>query len=162
MNDAQVVDFNDRNYWSLSQLSSAFGPARETIAKRLALAGVKPTKKRAGHDVYHIAQAATAILAGELPSFESIEDPDKLQPKERLDWFRSQNERNKFLRESGDLVPTQECSQELAYVVKLCVRTLQTLPDILEMKCRLSPDIIQLVEAECDSAQQQLANKLAE
>lgn len=162
MEESQVVDFDDRFYWSLSQLTKAFGPARETIAKRLHVAGVMARKQRAGHDVYHIAEAAAAIVAGESPSFDTVKDPDTLPPKDRLDWYRSQNERSKFLRESGELISVTDATQEMAAVVKTCVRTLETLPDILEMKCRLSADVIQLVEVECDSARAQLAKELSD
>jgi len=89
---SQVVDINDRFYWSLSQLQKAFGPARETISKRLHVAGVDAVKQRGGFDVYHIRDAAWAIMAGELPTFEGVDNPDDLPPKDRLDWFRGENE----------------------------------------------------------------------
>lgn len=162
MDDAQVVDIKDRNYWSLSQLSSAFGPARETISKRLVAAGVHSDRKRAGHEVFHIAEAARAILAGELPTWEGVEDPEKLPPKDRKDWYQSENERAKYLREAGQLVPAGEVQQQFAHVVKICVRRLETLPDVLEMKCQLPPDAVQAVEAECDAARAELARELSE
>jgi len=162
MEGSQVVDFDDRFYWSLSQLTKAFGPARETIAKRLHAAGVQARKQRAGHDVYHIADAAIAILAGDGPSFVEVKDPDLLPPKDRLDYYRSQNERSKFLREAGELISVTDATQEMAAVVKICVRTLETLPDMIEMKCRLPADVILLVETECDNARTQLAAELSE
>ena len=162
MEESQVVDFDDRFYWSLSQLQKAFGSARETIGKRLHAAGVVPKKKRKGHDVFHIAEAAEAILSGQLPSFEEIKNPDVLQPKDRLDWYKGENEKSKYLREAGALIPVNEVAQEIAEVVKTCVRTIETLPDILEMKCSLDFDVINLIETECDNARAQLADKLAE
>ena len=162
MSDAQVVDFNDRNYWSLSQLSKTFGPARETIAKRLAAGDVKPAKQRHGHDVYHIAEAAEAILSDQLLTFEGVKDPEALPPKDRMDWYRGNNEKSKYLREAGELILRGDVVQEMAKVVKICVRTIETLPDILEMKCGLPADVISLVETECDNAREQLAKDLAE
>jgi len=159
---AQVVDINDRFYWSLSQLQKAFGFARETISKRLHQADIQAVKQRGGHDVFHIADASRAIIAGEQPSFEEIKDPDKLDPKGRLDWYKGHNEKAKFLRESSTLIPVDEVSQEMAGVVKICVRAIQTLPDVLEMKCQLKSDAVQMIEAECDSACEQLAKELAE
>ena len=159
---SQVVDINDRFYWSLSQLQKAFGPARETISKRLHMAGVKAVKQRMGHDVYHIGEAAQAILASDIHAAGEVKDPDTLPSKERLDWYKGANEKSKFLREANELVQRNEVVQEFANVVKICVRTLDTLPDILEMKCDLSPDIISLVELECDKARDNLAKKLVE
>ena len=161
-NDTQVVDINDRNYWSLSQLSTAFGPARETISKRLKQAEVMAVKKRAGFDVFHIGHAARAILAGEMPSFENVDDPDSLPPKERLDFYRGENEKCKYLTGSGQLVEVADVAAEMAGIVKICIRTLDTLPDMLEMKCGLSADGVQVVELECDNAREDLARQLAE
>ncbi len=162
MSEAPVVDIDDRTYWSLSQLSRSFGPARETISKRLYAAGVKASRKRGGHDVYHIAEAAAAILADGIQKHEPVEDPDQLPPKDRLDWYKGENEKTKYLREAGTLIHENEVAQEMAHVVKTCVRTIETLPDVLEMKCGLSSDVINLIEAECDNARIQLAADLAE
>ncbi len=158
---SQVVDINDRFYWSLSQLQKAFGPARETISKRLHVAGVDAVKQRAGFDVYHIRDAARAIMAGELPTFEGVDNPDDLPPKDRLDWFRGENEKTKCLKESGQLVPISEVTKEFSRVVKTCVRALETLPDILEMKCALDADEVILIERECDQVREQLADELS-
>ena len=162
VNDTQVVDINDRNYWSLSQLSTAFGPARETISKRLKQANIMAVKKRSGFDVFHIGEAARAILAGEMPSFEKVEDPDALPPKERLDYYRGENEKRKFLTESGHLADVADVAAEMAGIVKICIRTLDTLPDMLEMKCGLSAEGVQVVELECDHAREDLAKQLVE
>lgn len=157
-----IVDIDDRFYWSLNQLQKAFGSSRETISKRLRKADIQAVKKRGGFDVYHIANAAKAILADELPNFEDGGDPDKFPPKARLDWYKSQNEKMKCQREAQELIPIDDVTQELATVVKVCVHTIETLPDILEMKCQLSPEAVKLVETECDSAREQLAKRLEE
>lgn len=160
--DSQVVDINDRNYWSLSQLSSAFGPARETISKRLKKANVMAIKKRGNHDVFHIGEAARAILADEMPKFEKVDDPDALPPKDRLDYYKGENEKRKFFTESGLLVGVDDVATEMAGIVKICIRTLDTLPDMLEMKCGLSAEGVMIVESECDNARTDLAKQLGE
>ncbi len=162
MKAEKVSSFDERLYWSVSQLATGFGPARETIRKRLGNAGVNPAKKRDGFDVYHIADAARAILIKEIDQFVGVDDPDKLQPKERLDWFRAENEKTKYLKEAATLIPEADFVSELASVIKICVRTIESMPDILEVKCQLAPDVINIVEAECDTALTQLAEKIAD
>lgn len=159
--DNQIVDFNDRMYWSLAQLKQAFGSTRDTIGKRLREAGVQSLKKRHGHDVFHIHEASRAILTREISRFEGVKNPEDLPPKERLDWYRGENEKTKCLRESGVLIPGSEVTKEFSRVVKICVRSLETIPDILEMKCAMAPDQVLLVERECDLARDQLANELS-
>lgn len=161
-NQTQVVDINDKLFYSLSQLSTAFGPARETISKRLKSANVAPARKRGGHDVYHIGAASRAILADEINLNKDVNDPDTWPAKERLDYYRGNTEKRKDMLESGLLVPVEEVTAELSMVVKICTRTLDTIADNLEMKCGLSSSEVQIVEAECDNARYELAEKLAE
>lgn len=162
MNDEepQVADFQDRFLFSLSQLSTAFGPARETISKRLLDAGVNPRAKRRGHDVYHIGDAAPAILSGDHRSFEGVDDPDKLLPKERLDFYRSENEKMKMEKEKGALVTKAQHEQAIAELAKILIQTLETLPDALERKCNLSHEEMEQVETEMDAAREGLAQRL--
>jgi len=160
MSEPAVVEFNERYLWSLNQLSKAFGCARETVAARLH--GLKPADKRRGFNVYHIADAARAILEAETPTFENIEDPDKLPPRDRLDWYKAENEKTKCLREAGDLIPAGDVAKEFARTVKACVMTLETLPDLLEMKCSVSPETVLVIESECDTARANLSNMLEE
>lgn len=160
MTDAQVVDFNDRNYWSLSQLSKTFCKARETIGKRLGEAGVLPAKQRHGHDVYHIADAARAILSDQLVVWEGVDDPDKLPPKERLEWYRGENEKAKHLRESGELVLAGDVASEMAAIVKICVRALDTMPDVVEMRVRPGAEVVEKLREECDKARRDIAAEL--
>ena len=161
-NKTQVVEFNDKFLYSLSQLSTAFGPARETISKRLKNGGVLPAGKRSNYDVFKIGEAARAILADEMPSFEKIKDPDALHPKDRLDYYKGNTEKWKNMQDAGQLVLVEQATSEMASIVKICVRTLDRIPDMLEMKCGLSPSEILLVEGECDKAREDLAEKLAE
>lgn len=159
---SQVTDFQDRFLFSLSQLSSAFGPARETIGKRLRAAEIRPYGKRGGHDVYHIGMAAPAIIAADNPTVDEVIDPNKLQPKEYKDYWQGRRAMNEALKDEEQLIPINEASKEVAQVVKICIRTIETLPDVLEMKCGLEPHAIELIERECDHAREDLAKLLEE
>jgi hypothetical protein len=157
--DKDVVEYDNLMYWSLTQLKNAFGVSRDTITTRLNAANLHADKKRRGFDVYHIADAARAILANDL-HFTNGDDPETLPPKDRLDWFRGENEKAKYLKESGQLIPTSEVTKEYAKIVKISIRALENLPDILEMKCSLKSEAVMLVERECDLVREELAQKL--
>lgn len=164
MQGSQVTDINDKFLYSLSQLSNAFGPARETISKRLQAGGVRPAGSRAGHDVFHIRDAAQAIVLGDnnARSFETIENPDALPPKERLDWYKSENERTKLQKESGLLVPIDEHQLALSAVVKLVVMTLDTMGDNLERSGVGDAEVLRRIDAAVDAARERLAVQLEE
>jgi len=156
----QVTDIQERFLFSLSQLSTAFGPARETISKRLETSGVSARAKRRGHDVYHIGDAAPAILADDLPTFEGIRDPNKLQPKDRLDWFRSETERLKLEEKQGDVLAIAAVRVEWGGLLQGVGAALDAIPDKLEQKCRLGPFELEEVENVIDSVRIQLAEEL--
>ncbi len=162
MQGSQVADIQEKFLFSLSQLSRIYGPARETISKRLNQAGVKPAGEKGGHPVFHIREASRAIFEAEYGalSFDGVEDPEKLPPKDRLDYYRSQNEKSKYEREQGLLVPLDDVREEFANIIKIVVPSLDTLPDVLERKCQLPPEAIEQVEAVVGRIRDDIAKEL--
>lgn len=156
----QVADIQDRFLFSLSQLSTAFGPARETISKRLLAAGVAPRGKRRSYDVYHMGDAARAILAGDLPVFDGIKDPNKLMPKDRLDWFKSETERLKLEEKQGEVLAVEAVRVEWGGMLQKVGAALDAIPDVLEQKCRLDPAELEEIENVIDSVRVELAEQL--
>ncbi len=158
--DTQVSDIQDRFLFSLSQLSTAFGPSRETVSKRLQKAAVASRGKRRGHDVYHISDSASAILADEASTFDGIKDPDKLKPKDRLDWFKSETERLKLEEKNGQVLAVEAVRAEWGGLLQKVGAALDAIPDKLEQKCRLGPSELEEVENVIDSARVELAEQL--
>src|SRR5690606_18425460 len=95
--------------WSIARLADELGMDRRTATKRLRDSGVPPCGKRGGHDVYRLADAAPALvdpIAG-APAVGVI-DPRDLPPKDRKDYYQSENERLKVEVTIGTLVPAAE------------------------------------------------------
>ena len=155
---AEVLSQASGLTFSLSSLAREFGIARETVAKRLAAANVKPLEKKKGHDVYQLKPAAIAIL--QVEDQQVVSDPALMTPKERLDWFKSEESRLKFEKENGISVSTEQARLEMANIVQLVTKTLDTVPDILERDCRLPPDAVLQVEKTIDSLRIQMAEDL--
>lgn len=158
----EVISQDDFFCWSLTQLSREFGIARETVTRRLNDAGVAAAGVRRGHPVFRVRQAAEAILVPPSRSGEFINDPDKMSPKERSDWFRSENDRVKFERDSGISVHADKAREQMAVIAKTGLEVLETLPDILERDFQLDPDIIESVELKIDALRTQWANRIEE
>lgn len=144
--------------FSLSSLAREFGIARETVAKRLAAANVHPVTTKKNHAVYQIRSAAIAIL--QIEEQEVVSDPNLMLPKERLDWFKSETERLKYEKETGISVATEDARLEMANIVQLVTKTLDTIPDVLERDCRLPADSVLKVEGVIDSLRLQMAEDL--
>ncbi len=157
---AEVVSQNDWFSWSLNQLSREFGIARETVGRRLSDAGISPSGQRRGHPVYRVGEAARAILVPQQQPFSGVADPDSLTPKERRDWYASENDRVKLEKESGIVAPVEEVRVEWGAILQRIGAALDVIPDKLERKVGLPADGLDLVEREIDSVRNDLADTL--
>lgn len=158
---AEIISQSAFFNWSINQFSREFNIARETVQRRLRAAGVNPSGQRRGHPVYGVYDSAKAILITDSSS-AGLNDPDEMSPKERSDWFKSENDRLKFERESGISVDADECRVQMAEIAKMGLQVLEALPDILERDYHLDPEIITSVESRIDSLREQWANRLAD
>lgn len=150
--------------WSISRLAEELRLDRRTVAKRLRDAGIPPAGKRNGSDVYQLADVALALLAPELAGGAGggVVDPRDLPPKDRKDFYQSENERLKFETSTGALVPAVEVEAEMAELVKTMVQFIETLPDVLERKLSLSSEQVIAVQDRCDHIRQQLYEKITQ
>lgn len=148
--------------WSISRLAEEFGMDRKTISGRIREAGIPPIEKRNGYPVYQLADVVAAVLgvADSGGGEGGVIDPRDLPPKDRKDYFQSENERLKVEMTMGTLVPAVEVEADMADLVKHIVQFLETLPDELERKLALKPEQVLKVQARCDSMRQQMYEKV--
>ncbi|ENA7307278.1 DUF1441 family protein, partial [Escherichia coli] len=62
-----------------------------------------------------------------------------MEPKERKDWYQSENERIKLEKEQRKLIPVDEVVIVYSSMRKAVVQVLETIPDVLERDCALTP-----------------------
>lgn len=158
MSENSVVPQTQLLPLSLSSLAREFGVARETVAKRLAAAGVKPYDEDRGHPRYRISEAAAAIL--ELHSRTNQDDPDTWTPKEQLDFWRAKREKLKYAEDDGKVRPVEEFRAEIAVLVKIIAQALDILPDRLERELRLDAATLECIERHMDGIRAELAQAL--
>ncbi len=89
-------------------------------------------------------------------------DVDSLSPADRRAWFQSENERLKFEKEIGELIPASEVALEMSALAKTVVQALETLPDILERDCGLQPKDLIRVQQVTDDVRDQMALHIQE
>jgi hypothetical protein len=149
--------------WSVARLATEFGMDRKTVARRIRDANVPPAGKRSGYDVYRLADVA-AVLVGVSVSFgdDGTIDPRNLPPSERRAYYQSENERIKVEVSTGALVPAAEVEADYADLVKTLVQFFDTLPDVLERDCSLSPEQVIRVQEACDQVRQGMYEKVIE
>lgn len=163
MASAQVGDIDDAFEWSVSRLARCFGLHRQTVKKRLTDAGVVPSDVRRGAAVYHVRDASPAILAPDMeaedPAF--YQDPAKMQPSDRKDWFQSEQARVNLEKELRQLIHEVEVRREFAGLVKNFTAFLDQLLDMLD-RAGVDPDKLDQVEKELDSLREQLYQQVME
>ena len=146
---------------ALSSLAREFGMARETISKRLLAAGVQPSGRNKGNDVFRVGAAARAIVVADYVGTSGpVVNPDLLGPKDRNDYWRSENEKLKFERDSSLVIDVPDHEYAIVELGKIFLLAAETIPDILERRCGLDPVQLESVENAINEVREQLAEKL--
>lgn len=86
----------------------------------------------------------------------------EMSPQDRKAWYQSENERLKFEKEERDLIPAEEVAREYAHMAKAMVQVLETLPDILERDCALTPAAVTRVQGIIDDLRDEMARQVAD
>jgi hypothetical protein len=157
-----TVDQIQRNLlFSIARLAAEFSMGRDTVAKRLAAANVPPAEQRAGHPVFRLRDAAPALLEVSRSGKDGEFDPRELPPKERKDWFNSEESRLSVEQKSGRLIPAAQVETEYAELVKSLAQFCDSLSGVLERKCDLTPEQAERVDAVVGEMRQALYDKIA-
>lgn len=83
-------------------------------------------------------------------------DPEKLPPRERLDWYKGEATRVKLMEMSGELIKASEMEKTLADMFKTFTGFLETLPDIMERDAGISGEVAHRMQVAIDAARDRL------
>lgn len=148
--DQEIASFK----LNINQLAGITGVHRQTVAARLKNVGPAPGSN-AKLKLFQITDILTELMAptvsGEL---------EKMSPSDRLAHWKAENERIKFEQETGQLIPADEVAREFSLMAKAIVMVLETLSDVLERDCALSPAAVSRVQSVIDDLRDQMAQKV--
>ncbi|HCL6751419.1 TPA: DUF1441 family protein [Citrobacter braakii] len=140
---------------NVTQLAELVGMNRNLVARRLRdmeLAGGNGENLK----LYELGPALQALLT------PSMKENGEMSPQDRKAWYQSENERLKFEAASRELIPVEEVAREYASLAKAVVMVLETLPDILERDCALTPTAVTRVQVIIDDLRDEMARKISE
>ncbi|HIC1936946.1 TPA: DUF1441 family protein [Citrobacter freundii] len=140
---------------NVTQLAELVGMNRNLVARRLRdmeLAGGNGENLK----LYELGPALQALLT------PSMKENGEMSPQDRKAWYQSENERLKFEAASRELIPVEEVAREYASLAKAVVMMLETLPDILERDCALTPTAVTRVQVIIDDLRDGMARKVEE
>lgn len=152
---SKVVPLSQGTHLSISALSTEFGMTRETVRKRLADAGVAASGKRASYPVFRLKDVLSALTGG-----GNTDDPGGMDPYKRKAYYQAEHEKLQLQVARRELIPRIESEQEMAAMFKITAECFDTLPDVLERDCGLSPLVLVSLEDQLDKAREQLYQRL--
>lgn len=140
---------------NVTQLAELVDMNRNLVARRLRdmeMAGGNGENLK----LYELGPALQALLT------PSMKENGEMSPQDRKAWYQSENERLKFEAASRELIPVEEVAREYASLAKAVVMVLETLPDILERDCALTPTAVTRVQVIIDDLRDEMARKVEE
>ena len=139
---------------NINQIAELVGMHRQTVSQRVA--GLTPAiGSNSKLKLYALSDLIKIGLAEKMTA-----DVDSLSPVERRAFWQAENERLKYERDTGELVPAFEVAQEMSFLAKAVVQSLDTLPDILERDCGLPPAALMRVQQVIDDLRDQMAQQI--
>lgn len=142
---------------NINQLAAITDLHRQTVASRLT--NVEPAPgSNARLKLYSVLDILKELLSRTTAS--ELVDVDNMLPPDRKAWFQSERERLKFQQETSELIPVAEVSREFSSMAKAVVQVLETLPDILERDCAMTPSAVVRVQKVIDDLRDQIALKV--
>ena len=140
---------------NVSQLAELVDMNRNLVARRLReleLVGGNGENLK----LYELGPALQELLT------PSMKENGEMSPHDRKAWYQSENERLKFEEAERQLLPVDEVAREYAALAKAVVMVLETLPDILERDCALTPAAVSRVQSIIDDLRDEMARKVEE
>lgn len=158
---SNISNIGDVYHWSIAKIAEAFRLDRKVVKKRLLEANIPIAGKVRGNAVYALSDAGPALFKphGIDDEVEALQDPNKMSPKDRKDWFDSEKGRIWLEKELRHLIPHNEVISVYSSVAKSALQVLETLPDRLERDAALSPAAVLVTQSIIDSVRDDLALK---
>ena len=155
MSNPNVTPIDDL-LWTLTRYSDVLRIDRRVVAQALETA---PFQTRNGHRVWHLRDGMPAIFRrtwdGSNPT-----DPEAMEPKTMLDYYRGQREKLKLAFETHALIPATDIERAVGDAFKALVQTLDGLPDALERDLALPPEHVSATQVVIDQLRETLYRNL--
>lgn len=141
----------------LSQRSLALltGMSRDSVRSALATLKLQPVGKAGGHDLYDAADALRGLFQS-----RATHDPDSLCPFERRQHYEAELRKLELAKRSAEVVSRADVQQASATAFATCAQSLRSIPDNLERRLGLDPDVAAEVGIIIDEAMNDLADQL--
>lgn len=160
---SNISNIGDVYNWSIAKVAEAFGMDRKAVRRRLLDANIPVADTQRGNPVYSLKEVGPVLFGHVEPvDPDQIHDPARMEPKERKEWFQSENERVKLETSLKQLVPASDVHREMAMMIKVISQVLDTWPDKLERDKGWRPEQIAEAQIAIDEIRESLAADVRE
>ena len=83
------------------------------------------------------------------PTRVRSDDPEKLKPRDRKDWYEGERVRGKIDEMMANLIGREEFDSEKSRILSMLTECLSRLPGRLEVACGLPPAVAEALRMEC-------------
>lgn len=139
--------------WTATRYSDVLKIDRRVVAQALEKA---PSTQYNGDRVWHVRDGMPAIFK---PDARKL-DPNNMEPKEALDYYRAQRERIKLAEDIRKMIPAADIERVIGEAFKSLAQSLDSLPDALERDCGLPPTAVTAAQIAVDAARELLYETL--
>ena len=87
-------------------------------------------------------------------------DPDSLSPAERKAWYEGETRKRELQQRDRELIPAAEVEQAVATAFAAIAQDIRAIPDNLERRYGITPDVAEHVEAALFEAMDATADRL--
>lgn len=147
------------NLWSKNRLANEYGIDRRTIDNLIK--DVPPSGVKGSHPAWLLRDVAPAISKYYIAGMsEGEDDPERMLPKDRKDWYEGEQKRIQILKTEGGLLVAEDARKEWAELLKKIMLTLDTLVDVVERDVGLERLQISRIQEIIDGAREALYNQI--
>ena len=150
---AEISAF-DELLWTQTRFSDVLKLDRRVVATALAAV---PHRMIGARKVWHVREGMPAIFGG---ASGKRQNPDDMEPKDELDYYKAQREKIKLAQDIGQMVMASDVERSIGEAFKTLAQTLDGLPDSLERSHGLAPAVIAGIHASIDVARNVLYETL--
>lgn len=159
---SNISNIGDVYHWSVAKIAEAFAMDRKAVKKKLLEANISVAGTVRGNPVYALRDVGPALFGRKSVAGSEMHDPSRMEPKERKDWFQSENERIKLETTLKQLVPASDVHREMALMLKVVTQVLDTWPDKLERDRGWSASQIAEAQRAVDDIREALSTEIRE
>lgn len=151
----KTSEFDYESLWSMSMLAKFANKDRATIKKLVKDLPERGTIK--GYPAFHLQEAVVAIFSNDYYA----QDGD-LKPGDRKAFYESELKRYEVEERSGQLIPSERGNRYLANLFKEMDLRLSMLPDNIERKEGIKPELVLSIEQEVDKVRLLLISAISD